>query len=47
MEISKRIAYKEYGINNFQMLDLFKEGGIFQCFFQKKTVSKLHFFKPH
>ena len=33
-------------IKNLQMLDLFKVGGIFQCFFPKKKVVKFHFLKP-
>ena len=36
----------EYSIKNLQMLDLFKVGGIFQCFFPKKKVAKFHFLKP-
>ena len=33
-------------IKNLQMLDLFKVGGIFQCFFPKNKVAKFHFLKP-
>ena len=36
----------EYYIKNFQMMELFKVGGIFQCFFPKNKVSKFHFLKP-
>ena len=33
-------------IKNLQMVDLFKVGGIFQCFFPKTKVAKFHFLKP-
>ena len=35
---TEHVDTMEYSIKNLQMLDLFKVGGIFQCFFPKKKL---------